>query len=758
MLIRNLSLRGKLIIIVMGVSGFVLLLTLILIFTIEKRMLLQGSEREARTLANAIAVSASPALLFFDKPGMFEAISVAKGDPNFLGALITDNKDLELASIGVPQAIALDNEKSVGWNDSGWLTVTAPILSGGETIGWVQLLSNREDVINRLRGFKFWLGFILMGGAVLSLLLASLMQRIISRPIVILSEVISRVRNSSNYSVRAEISSTDEIGELVHGFNSMLAEIDSRDQALREAQANLEAKVTERTQELSSEIIVRQRIEKALRIEEEQLKILIRFAPVALAMLDKECRFIEYSQRWPLDFGLGEQEIYQQPLLGVMPWVPSRWWVAIESALAGQIVAVAEDKVLFGSGQYHVLRWSVQPWRRPDGEIGGALLAAFLIDELVQGREEALRIAKSRTEFLANMSHELRTPLNGIIGFTELLLEDTVSPSQEEQLKIIRSSGRHLLGLINEVLDFSKLDSGRLELESAPLNLQDLSTQVVAAVQSTADEKRITLHVSFEEGVPDFIFGDQVRLKQILLNIIGNAIKFTSEGTVSLTVSWNSANSRCTMLVQDSGVGIPQEKHTTIFEPFVQADTSTSRKFGGTGLGLSICKRLIELMRGTIRVESNGHQGSKFIIEFPANPAHVSAIPSATQDPNQRFFGRVLVAEDNSVNQKLITAVLGRAGCEVVLASDGAEAVSKCAEGGFDLVLMDIQMPNMNGIEAAISIRGDKKNTVPIVALSAHVFPEDEARCLEAGMSGFITKPINRQRLFEILGTYLKRA
>ena len=381
-----------------------------------------------------------------------------------------------------------------------------------------------------------------------------------------------------------------------------------------------------------------------------------------------------------------------------------------------------------------------------------------LTEQLGRARIEALSAAQSKSDFLATMSHEIRTPLNGVLGVTQLLIE---SGLDEERLKLadtIRRSGEILLRLLNDVLDLSKIDSGKMELEQGEFELADLARDGQSLWRPRAAEKSLSLAVRVEDGADARLRGDAVRIKQILFNLISNAIKFTDEGSVDAELRLVTIGPERTILrgvVRDTGCGVAKANQDKLFAAFTQADASTTRRFGGTGLGLTICQRLVNLMGGTIGFESEEGVGSRFWFELPIQrlaPLAARAQPSArpsTIAPIERA-PRILLAEDNPINQHVARGFLKLRGWDCELAKDGVAALKAVCAQAYDLVLMDVHMPIMDGLEAARRIRAVKgpASTTPIVALTANAMRGDEARCLEAGMDGYVAKPITKDAFF----------
>jgi signal transduction histidine kinase/CheY-like chemotaxis protein len=393
-----------------------------------------------------------------------------------------------------------------------------------------------------------------------------------------------------------------------------------------------------------------------------------------------------------------------------------------------------------------------------------------------RARELAEQASRAKSEFLANISHEVRTPLNALMGLTRLLMDSPLNPEQKSWLDLMDSSAHALLALLNDVLDLSRIEAGKLSIEHVPFNLRDTLDEVSALYAEQARAKPLDWALQIAPGLPPQMLGDPGRLRQVLGNLLSNALKFTPRGgrirVSAQALTTQGSGARLLQLkVQDSGVGISPKQQTTIFEAFTQADASTARRFGGSGLGLAICSRLVQLMGGGIELQSELGQGSTFTVTLPLGaPAVADTGPQSgpvemneLAHAGQRFAGLcVLVAEDHPVNELLMNQLLQRLGCTVRNARDGERAVQQWAQGGVDIVLMDVQMPGSNGLEATRRIRELETRRslphTPIVAVTANAMNGDREACLAAGMDGYTPKPVSPQALMRAMEEALQRA
>lgn len=387
--------------------------------------------------------------------------------------------------------------------------------------------------------------------------------------------------------------------------------------------------------------------------------------------------------------------------------------------------------------------------------------------DLARARDAALEATRLKSIFLANMSHEIRTPMNGVIGFSDLLAESGLDDEQREFVGTIRSCAHSLLGIINDILDFSKIEAGKLTVENTPVDVRGILGELEAMYRKSAEDKRIRLVFDIDDRLPAAMLSDATRLRQILSNLLSNALKFTSKGMVGATVTLLEVDGdrRIHFEVKDTGMGIRPEVLERLFQPFQQADSSTTRQFGGTGLGLAICKQLVGLMGGEIQARSVVEEGTTMWFDLPVHlpvePAPFVPAPVSKVSP-LHYSGRVLLVEDNVVNQQLALRLLRKLGCEVRCANNGRLALEQMKREAFDLVFMDCHMPVMDGYQAVEAYRAWENNqptggrpVQTIVALTANVLEGDRAKCLQAGMNDFLAKPVRKPDLESVLMRYL---
>ena len=499
----------------------------------------------------------------------------------------------------------------------------------------------------------------------------------------------------------------------------------------------------------------------------ETLDEALAVMPDGFLLCDQDDRVVRWNERY----------------LEMVPWVRDIIRVGVPFAdLAGRLVetpmleASAEQRRLWLEERLALHRAGEGDWER---DLGNGLVV-HVIDRrtrdggvvslfhdvtaaerrLAQAKMNAEAANQAKSQFLATMSHEIRTPLNAVLGLNELMLHSNLDSQQRRHAELIGSSGRLLLALINDILDVSRIEAGHLQLTTAPFSVRPAVDGVVALMRERAVAKGLALRLEFTPNEDAIILGDVIRIQQILFNLIGNAIKFTDQGTVQVSVAIEPGANRALTLrlaVSDTGIGIAASAMPTLFDRFTQADSTTMRRYGGSGLGLAITREIVQMMGGEIDTTSTPGLGSRFTISIPSRfvdrSEPVPAAAEAQQSEAARPALRILVAEDNDVNQILINAVLTRMGHLVHLVANGQLAVEAVRRGDYDLVLMDLQMPGMDGMEATQAIRamGGAGATLPIIAMTANAFEEDRQRCLAAGMDDYVAKPIDVDRLAQAI-------
>lgn len=544
---------------------------------------------------------------------------------------------------------------------------------------------------------------------------------------------------------------------------------------LRDARGNVTGSIG-----IMRDITKQKLAERRIRESENKIRVILDNSAAAITLTDDQKRVVSWNKFTEHLLGMKKTDLYLKP---VSELYPKEEWKKIRSQNIRHTGSHHhwETKILRKDKTVIDVDLSINVLKDSDGKVTGSVGIMQDITEqkrfqemLVHAKMAAEEASSAKSLFLANMSHEVRTPMSTIMGMIDLTLDTPLDAQQQDNLKVAKEATDNLLGLINDILDLSRVEAGKMNLETIEFNLQDILKSVVKGLSVLADKKNIQLDYHIASDVPEIIKGDPVRLRQVLVNIINNAIKFTPEGSVTTSVQVSSKDEKECQLcfaVIDTGIGIPKDKQGLIFEAFTQVDVSTVRNYGGTGLGLTISKHLVQLMNGRIWVESEEGKGSifNFTASFKLSPKDPQAFKELIKqiDPSSRQITSqdikhlsILLAEDNIVNQKIAVKMLEKYGWDVCAVGNGQEVLDIIKKNSFDVVLMDVQMPALDGLETTRRIREEEKKTgghLPIVALTARVMEDDKKKMLEVGMDGFVAKPIEREKLYETIVNQFKK-
>lgn len=736
---RSFSIKNKLMAIILLTSGTVLLIASTAFFINEMIVFRTGLKQELMAMADIVGKNSAAAIVFNDRKAAADTLDGLKVKPHILGALIVTRdcrlfasyisedvhkKRLALQKNGntLPDARncgllchaansarqstkeSLPLKKAVNSRLTGDVAdfremgnnieVMKPVIMNGQAIGTVFIISDANELFARLKWFFATVLVIMAGALLIAFFISRELQAVISGPILHLAGIMKSVSGENNYSLRAKKKNEDEIGQLIDGFNEMLEQIKIRDEKLALHREELEEKVALRTDEL------------------------------------------------------------------------------------GKINAELE----------------------------------MTVAELKRAKEVAEAANRTKSRFLANMSHEIRTPMNGVLGMAGLLLKTGLDMKQKKFAETIYSSGESLLGIINDILDFSKIEAGKMEIMKIPFDLRECVSSAIDMFVENIRLKGLQLVCTIDPSVPGLLEGDPGRLRQVIVNLVGNAVKFTKNGEIAVHVTGSDGEDDCATIgfeVRDTGIGIESASIGGIFDCFCQADGSSTRQYGGTGLGLAISRQLVEMMGGSINVDSTPGHGSSFRFtarfrilvdgtcggnppgdnlrvskslpsgDIKASPSLVKQLnneretggyvglaavndPSADRVSSDKrgadFKARILLAEDNPVNQELVVEMLKEFGCVTDVAPNGRKAVEALSRTSYDLVFMDCQMPEMDGFEATGAIREKEAREgghATIVALTAHAMEGDRELCLEAGMDDYVPKPFGMDRLRSVLERWI---
>ncbi len=790
---RDIPIRRKLLLIVTGPTCVALLLAFAVLLVTDLAAFWKYLGEETSSNAGVVGENCHSAIEFDDRNAAEETLSALTEVPRIVYARVF-TKDRELfasyqrADVSKPPTDVPEEREAGIHFKNGYLSVTKEIVHNDEVLGTICLTSDLHDLWQRVTLY----GFAGVPVVLFSLLLASMMQArlrgALTTPITSLSETARQVSEAKDYSIRSSKYGEDELGLLVDQFNGMLQQIQQRDAALLEAQGSLEARVRERTLELEQEIAERCKIEEALVDSERQLRDLLDAAPFGAFVYTREPggRLLLSStnrsadkilgmacgnlvgrtpdEAFPRMAGTGLHEAYFR-----VEETAERFHSELADGMGPNSSIFEVHALRTAPGQVTVFFHDITERKRAEEVLRESRDAAESMNrQLEESIEKANRLAveaeaanQAKSEFLANMSHEIRTPMNGIIGMTGLLLDTPLDADQRQYADIVRSSGEALLTVVNDILDFSKIEAGKLSLESLDFDLHDLLSHFAAILAVRAEDKRLEFICSVDPAVPAYLRGDPGRLRQVLINLAGNAIKFTQEGEVVVSSELEREEDDAIWIrfsVRDTGMGIPAEKQSMIFQSFTQVDASHTRKYGGTGLGLAISKRLVEMMGGEIGVRSVEGLGAEFWFtsRFEKSRGEVVGRP-APQNLSGIRAKRILVVDDNATNRELLMVLLRAREARPSEACDGATALQmlhRAHDEGDPYVaaILDMQMPNMDGETLGKTIKDDADLAATHLLMMTSLGQRgDSARFRQIGFAAYLTKPVRQSELYHAL-------
>ncbi len=736
------------------------------------------SSQDLTALAKILGINCTAPLTFQDPQAARDILQALTAKPNVMAAVVYDQDDIPFAVYqqGAPKAgyVPPPVGSQVTQINSNRVFVFQEIDFQGEKIGTLFLDVDRSETKRLLYNYFSFFSVIIALVTLGAFLLAGRLQRPISNPIMQLAWTTKMVTSSRDYSIRAGKHSEDEVGVLIDGFNEMLAQIQNRDTELLCASDSLERRVEERTAELEQEVADRQRAQEALHESEGRIRLLLDSTAEAIYGIDREgnitfcnpavLRLLGYQDADQL-LGKYAHKLMHHSRADGTPY-PIEECPIVDSRVSGRAIHLDDEVFWRVDGTSFPVEYWAYPIRK-EGEIVGAVVTFLDITKrklvqasLLEAKEAAEAGSRAKSEFLANMSHEIRTPMNGIIGMTDLALETRLTAEQRDYLGLVKSSADSLLHVINDILDFSKIEAGKLELEKTEFEIRDLFRDTLKTLARRTDDKPLEICARISPDVPKSLIGDPTRLRQLVVNLVGNALKFTQEGNIVLDTKLESIAGkevRMHISVSDTGMGIPADKQQVIFDSFAQVDGSTTRRFGGTGLGLTISRQLVELMGGRIWVESELGKGSTF--HFTCNLQLGNAALSA----QERIAGQalpglnVLVVDNNEINREICSEMLTSWGMNPTQASSGKSALdileSAKKEGHpFTLVLLDALMPDVDGFQVLQHIRSNSGLAGAVVMLiTANRHTEDLERCRQLGVKECLTKPVGQSELLDAI-------
>ena len=726
--------------------------------------------RELASVADIIGAHSTASLQFQDPTSGLETLETLKVDPRVVAAGLYTHENKIFASYYRDRKSKIilppQPRRAGNYFEQGQILIFRPVLLNGKKVGTIFIHSDLQNFYERLKQYGIIAFIVLVISLLGAFLLSSKLQKTISSPILHLSNLANRVSTERNYALRATNESQDEVGELVSQFNDMLSQIQDRDIALQEAHHELEAKVRERTHDLENEIQIRRKSESALRDSEERLRSILDHATTVVYMKDIDLHYVLVNRQFEKVFDVTNEQVRGRTDFQIFPKDQASQFADRDNTVleSGQPLEFEEQWEVNGKTETYIsIRF---PLRDSDGYIYAVCgLDTNITDrknfemELQKAKIEADSANSAKSAFIANMSHEIRTPLNAIMGYSQILRRDsTIAPEHHQALERIDSSGKNLLAIINDILDISKIEAGRMELHLGNFDMNEIVEAMTTLFKLKCEEKDLILKTS---PIPDdrrYVHGDEEKLKQVLTNLLSNAVKFTDSGTVSLDITPGKKD-EFEFEVRDTGRGISVEAQKTIFEPFKQ-DAEGIKK-GGTGLGLAICRKQVLLMGSDLYVSSKIDEGSRFYFTLKLPPSKGKL--ESTKKINRKVIRladeyqvKALVADDNSDNRTVLSHLLKNAGVDVIEAENGLVALEKTREQLPDIIFMDIRMPIMDGRESISKIieefGGDR---FKIVTITASAMQHDREQFLKLGSHEVVLKPFRANQVFECLKNLL---
>ncbi|NIQ03782.1 MAG: response regulator [Nitrospinaceae bacterium] len=769
-LLKYVSIRDKLRRIIMLTTSVALILAAVGFALYDLLAFRQTETRELSSLAEIIGENSVAPLQFNDTDEGRKILQTLRIDPRVVSAGLYDKNNRLFAFYnrdGAKKARMLAQPREKGnYFEQGYIQIYRPIRFNGEQVGTIFIKSDLQNLYERLKQYGIIAVFVLVISMLVAILLSSKLQETITAPILHLANLAKRVSMEENYALRAVNESADEVGLLVDKFNDMLSQIQQRDSALLEAHHQLEAKVQERTQDLEKEVQTRRKSENAHRESEERLRNILDFSPAVVYMKDIDLRYVFVNRQFEKLFFLSTEQVRGKTDRDILPPEVAERFARHDRIIldTGQPLEVEESFQIKNQTQtYLTVKFPLRDSNQQIYAICG--LSTNITDrksfeqELQKAKIHAESANSAKTAFIANMSHEIRTPLNAILGYSQILQRDrTLTSDHYNSLERINTSGKNLLSIINDILDISKIEAGRMELNLANFNMNELIDELASIFKLKADEKNLKLDLLKLPENNCRLFGDVEKLRQVLVNLMSNAIKFTDSGSVSFNIL-PQKNNFYRLEVSDTGKGIPEEARKTIFEPFKQ-DAEGIKK-GGTGLGLAICRRQVLLMGSELYVESELNTGSTFYFTLRLPPSQEKEDSNPKGIPNVFRLAdshqvKALVADDNPDNRAVLAHLLTNIGVTVVEAENGAMALEAVRQHQPDIIFMDIRMPVMDGKEAISQIMEEfGPQRFKIVTITASAMQHDREQYLKLGSHEVILKPFQANAVFECLKNLL---